>query len=99
MTHAEHSDPRSGAAHHHDYRQTNVPGQPAYEEHGPLVDHKIAQEEVVQSQPDLRWSRIRHYLREPFSEFWGVFILIMFGDGVVAQVVLSNYEKGDYQSM
>ncbi|KAF2215477.1 hypothetical protein CERZMDRAFT_57026 [Cercospora zeae-maydis SCOH1-5] len=29
----------------------------------------------------------------------GVFILIMFGDGVVAQVVLSRGEKGDYQSI
>lgn len=45
------------------------------------------------------WSRIRHTLREPFAEFWGVFILIMFGDGSVAQVVLSNNEKGEYQSI
>ena len=59
-----------------------------------LVDHKIPQEDVVQSEPDLRWSRIRHYMREPFSEFFGVFILIMFGDGVVAQVVLSKEVKG-----
>jgi len=77
------------------YRHTTVDGQPAYGEHGVLVDHKAPQEDVVQSEPDLRWSRIRHYLREPMSEFLGVFILIMFGDGVVAQVVLSKGEKGD----
>lgn len=47
----------------------------------------------------LRWPRIRRIFREPFSEFLGTFILIMFGDGVVAQVVLSNGEKGDYQSI
>lgn len=29
----------------------------------------------------------------------GTFILIMFGDGSVAQVVLSRGEKGDYQSI
>lgn len=29
------------------------------------------------------------YLREPFAEFLGVAILILFGDGVVCQVVLS----------
>jgi aquaglyceroporin related protein len=29
----------------------------------------------------------------------GTFILIMFGDGVVAQVVLSGDKAGDYQSI
>jgi len=38
-------------------------------------------------------------MREPFAEFFGTFILIMFGDGVVAQVVLSGGKKGDYQSI
>lgn len=85
--------------HPHDYRHTTVDGQPAYAEHGALVDHKVPQEDVVQSEPDLVWSRFRHYMREPFSEFFGVFILILFGDGVVAQVVLSNGLKGDYQSI
>lgn len=81
------------------YRKTSVAGLPAHQEHGPLVDHKIPQDNVIQAQPDLKWSRIRHALREPFAEFWGVFILIMFGDGVVAQVVLSDGKKGDYQSI
>ncbi|KAL1876846.1 hypothetical protein VTK73DRAFT_9148 [Phialemonium thermophilum] len=48
---------------------------------------------------ELAWSRIRRSLREPFAEFWGVFIIIMFGDGGVAQVVLSKNEKGSYQSI
>lgn len=68
-------------------------------EHGPAIDHKIPQDDVVQAQPDLAWSRVRQYLREPFSEFFGTFILIMFGDGVVAQVVLSEGKAGDYQSI
>ncbi|KAK5943253.1 glycerol channel [Knufia obscura] len=68
-------------------------------EHGVAIDHRIPQDDVVQAQPDLLWSRIRHQLREPFAEFFGTFILIMFGDGVVAQVVLSNGENGDYQSI
>ena len=83
----------------HHYRPSTVDGQPAYAEHGALVDHKVPQEELVQSEPDLLWSRIRHFMREPFSEFFGVFILILFGDGVVAQVVLSGGLKGDYQSI
>ena len=100
LTHAEHKDiHNTPLAAHPDYRHTSVAGQPPYGEHGPLVDHHGPQEEVVQAEPDLWWSRVRHKLREPFSEFFGVFILIMFGDGVVAQVVLSGGEKGDYQSI
>ena len=82
-----------------EYRDTTVDGVPAFAEHGPLVDHKIPQDDVVKAMPDLAWSRIRQYMREPFSEFMGVFILILFGDGVVAQVVLSEGKKGDYQSI
>lgn len=71
----------------------------AYAEHGPGIDHQITQENVIESEPELLWSRIRHYMRDPFSEFLGVFILILFGDGVVAQVVLSADTKGQYQSI
>ena len=70
-----------------------------HEEHGPVIDHKIPQEDVIPANPQLAWPRIRHALREPFSEFFGVFILILFGDGVVAQVVLSGGKNGDYQSI
>lgn len=52
-----------------------------YSEHGPGIDHKIPQEELIQAQPDLAWSKIRRALRDPFAEFFGVFILILFGDG------------------
>lgn len=55
----------------------------------------------------LLWSRIRMTLREPFSEFWGVVIMILFGNGSVAQVVLSTGQTaapggngfGSYQSV
>lgn len=39
---------------------------------------------------DLWWSRVKVTLREPFAEFFGTFILVLFGDGSVAQVLLSN---------
>lgn len=52
-----------------------------YAEHGPGIDHKIPQEDVIQAEPELAWSRIRHRFREPLAEFFGVFILILFGDG------------------
>ncbi|EXK28286.1 aquaglyceroporin like protein, other eukaryote [Fusarium oxysporum f. sp. lycopersici 4287] len=45
------------------------------------------------------WSRVREYCQDAFSEFFGTFILLLFGDGVVAQVVLSRGTKGDYQSI
>ncbi len=93
--HDEHLDvPQDGGR-----RLTSVPQEPAYAEHGPLVDHKIPQADAVQQEPDLAWSRVRHAIREPLAEFFGVFILILFGDGVVAQVVLSGGTKGDYQSI
>lgn len=80
-------------------RHSSVPGQLPYAEKGPLINHDIPQADVAQQEPDLAWSRIRHYFREPLAEFFGVFILILFGDGVVAQVVLSNGTRGDYQSI
>jgi aquaglyceroporin related protein len=51
------------------------------------------------SEPSLLWYKIRAYGRDAFSEFFGTMILILFGDGVVAQVLLSHGEKGDYQSI
>jgi aquaglyceroporin related protein len=68
-------------------------------EHGAPIDHDVPQAKVKPANPDLWWSRVRNVMIEPFSEFFGVFILILFGDGVVAQVVLSSGAKGDYQSI
>ncbi|KAI4242757.1 MAG: hypothetical protein L6R40_003821 [Gallowayella cf. fulva] len=56
---------------------------------------------------DLLWSRIRLAMREPFAEFFGTFIMVLFGDGSVAQVLLSAGQKtspgqngsGEYQSI
>ncbi|KAL5334255.1 aquaporin-like protein [Aspergillus crustosus] len=47
----------------------------------------------------LWWSKIRANCRDAFSEFFGTMILILFGNGVVAQVTLSQNQKGDYQSI
>ncbi|KAH9948893.1 aquaporin [Amylocystis lapponica] len=37
-----------------------------------------------------RWSKIREVLREPAAEFFGTMVLILFGNGVDCQTVLSN---------
>jgi len=55
----------------------------------------------------LTWSSVRAIFREPFAEFFEVFIMILFGDGSVAQVLLSAGQKstpgmdgfGPYQSI
>lgn len=41
----------------------------------------------------------RDTLREAAAEFLGTFTLIMFGVGVVAQVVLGHHDNGDYLSI
>lgn len=38
-------------------------------------------------------------IQDFFSELFGTFIMILFGDGVVAQVTLSRETKGDFQSI
>lgn len=58
----------------------------------PLHEGQVPRQELV-------WSKIRAYCRDAFSEFCGVFILILFGVGSVAQVVLSHDVKGEYQSI
>ncbi|KAG9093745.1 hypothetical protein FRC06_011397 [Ceratobasidium sp. 370] len=51
-----------------------------------------------------QWSKIRHTLREPFAEFLGTMVLVMFGSGAACQVTLSQSTavaaspKGDYMS-
>lgn len=78
------------------------PSSPPYQESGPLINRSKtadAKWRKKASNTALAWPRIRHTCRFAFAEFMGTFILVMFGDGVVAQVVLSNGEKGDYQSI
>lgn len=68
----------------------------------PIVEEHDEGEHAV-----LLWTKIRAVFREPFAEFWGTFILVMFGDGSVAQVLLSTGQVdapggngfGNYQSI
>lgn len=70
-----------------------------YKETGAPINRSATAELRKGQNSGLAWPRIRRTCREAFSEFMGVFVLIMFGDGVVAQVVLSDNTKGDYQSI
>ncbi|EXJ80525.1 aquaglyceroporin like protein, other eukaryote [Capronia coronata CBS 617.96] len=83
---------------------------PFHAEHGPPIDNVLKYddaEEDYQHIKSLWWSRVRHELRDPFAEFLGSFIMILFGDGSAAQVTLSastnlpasSRNKGDWQSI
>ncbi|RVX71529.1 hypothetical protein B0A52_05101 [Exophiala mesophila] len=83
---------------------------PYHAEHGPPIDNALKYDEAeddYRHHSDLWWSRVRHQLRDPFAEFLGTFIMILFGDGSVAQVLLSanpnlpesSQNKGEYQSI
>lgn len=85
-----------------DSERSTVPpssGVPPFAETGAPINRSQTAELKRGQNPGLAWPRIRRTCREALSEFMGVFVLIMFGDGVVAQVVLSNNTKGDYQSI
>lgn len=62
-------------------------------------DHPPAQLPPVHEKEELAWSKVRTLWQDAFSEFLGTMTLILFGDGVVAQVVLSKNVKGEYQSI
>lgn len=55
--------------------------------------------EAPPTNPDVLFSRRRRAVQDFFSEFFGTFIMILLGDGVVAQNVLAKGTKGDYQSI
>ncbi|KAF9525543.1 putative aquaporin 4 [Crepidotus variabilis] len=70
------------------------------------IEHEH-QEEIPPTHTEFpnRWARYRNFLREPFAEFFGTCILIIFGTGVDCQVVLSGNPsvapsaKGEYFSI
>jgi len=54
---------------------------------------------LVPARSELAWSRFRANYQNFFSELLGVFTLILFGNGSVAQVVLAKGDNGSYQSI
>lgn len=83
---------------------------PYHAEHGPPIDNAVKNRELEEDyghHHDYVWSRVRHTMRDAFCEFMGTMIMIIFGDGSVAQVTLSenlalpksSQNKGEYQSI
>ncbi|PSN60979.1 aquaporin [Corynespora cassiicola Philippines] len=70
-------------------------------------DAPIEVDKDIQDREDLFWFKTRLVLREPFLEFFGTLILVLFGDGAIAQVLLSTGQTtapggngfGEYQSI
>ncbi|KAE8314856.1 aquaporin-like protein [Aspergillus transmontanensis] len=65
----------------------------------PALGISLSSDQTELAHPQLLWGKTREYIRDGASEFFGTMILVLFGDGVVAQVTLSHGEKGDYQSI
>lgn len=71
------------------------------------LDAEAPIQEEHDSHEHLTWSSIRVIFREPFAEFFGTFVMILFGNGSVAQVLLSTGQEtapggngfGNYQSI
>ena len=83
-------------------RLDHVEQQPTTDATGSSMRHRVVRRKLgLKEQPtihddhedaehqQLLWSRIRLTLREPFAEFWGTFFMVFFGNGSVAQVLLS----------
>jgi hypothetical protein len=83
-----------------DHKYTSSQGSTStapYAEHGALIDPVQPPPEARRSMNSrLFWPKTRHWLREPFAEFMGTFVLVMFGNGVNAQVTLSGESKGSW---
>ncbi|TFA98039.1 putative membrane protein [Trichoderma ghanense] len=65
----------------------------------PIKDQQVIVEVVVSEEQTTTWFKFRKLMREPFSEFFGTMILVLFGDGSIAQVMLGQGAKGDWQTI
>lgn len=65
----------------------------------PIKDQQVIVEVVVPEEQTTTWYKFRKFMREPFSEFFGTMILVLFGDGSIAQVMLGQGAKGDWQTI
>ncbi|KAI0344425.1 aquaporin [Trametopsis cervina] len=98
-----------------DSQDYSTPPTPRSKEYGEHIEHTNKTASISSSEDEElvhytrypnRWSIYREYLREPAAEFFGVMIIVIFGNGVDCQVVLSGAStavassaKGDYLSI
>lgn len=110
FAHKEQSSPRGFDTSEDQNTLNQVDTYQTYEEHGAPIDNTKANEIALRDyehHKHLWWYRVRYVCRDAFAEFCGTMIMIVFGDGSVAQVTLSanprlpasSQEKGNYQSI
>ncbi|KAI1001192.1 hypothetical protein K3495_g7007 [Podosphaera aphanis] len=68
-------------------------------QHLAVPRYEPPQSDHMKDRSNLWWSQLRLALHEPFAEFLGVFLLVLFGIGSIAQVVLSNGTRGSWLSI
>ncbi|GJJ08906.1 hypothetical protein Clacol_003126 [Clathrus columnatus] len=73
----------------HEFREGTINDKP------PTLTHSPTMEEMTEHYTKFpnAWSHVRYRFREFFAEFFGTMFVILFGDGVVCQVVLSGSTK------
>ena len=109
VAHKEHSSARQDFGEHTNTLNP-VDTYKTYEEHGVLIDGSQGKEQAkldYEHHKHLWWYRVRYVCRDPFAEFCGTMIMLIFGSASVAQVSLSanpnlppaSQDKGAYQSI
>ncbi|PHH49935.1 Aquaporin-9 [Ceratocystis fimbriata CBS 114723] len=67
------------------------------------IQHKPSNTDPIYNEPspagNAIWPRIRQRYQDCFAEFLGTFVIVLFGDSVVAQSVLSDSAAGGYISI
>ncbi|CAH0057043.1 unnamed protein product [Clonostachys solani] len=76
---------------HHDEVEPVLPAAPVAAAHETRL-HKPNW--ALSDEPPNAWAQFRHAWREEFAEFWGTFLILLFGAGVECQVRL-NYHSSD----
>lgn len=112
VQHVDEIEPRLSSQHEHDHEHhtgTHGHREPYHfdRQDEPTVFKALQIQQGALNEPEpievagnwLTSLKDKWWWREGWSEFWGTFVLILVGDGAVAQVVLNDGQKGTFLSI